>query len=224
MTAPHLKPPRAILFDWDNTLVNVWPTIHEALNAALTAMGHAPWTLAETLQRVRRSLRDSFPAMFGERWTEAREIFYATYNRRHLDMLQPLPGARELLGRLSAQRMLLGVVSNKTGSILRLEAAHLGWSRYFASIVGAGDAASDKPAPDPIYLVLKESGYLVDKSIWYVGDTAMDMECARRAGCTAILVGEPAGEAEALAMHKPEGRVPQLEKLMDLAVGAGLSI
>ena len=27
-----LKPPRAILFDWDNTLVDSWGTIHDALN------------------------------------------------------------------------------------------------------------------------------------------------------------------------------------------------
>ena len=26
-----LRSPRAILFDWDNTLVDTWATIHEAL-------------------------------------------------------------------------------------------------------------------------------------------------------------------------------------------------
>ena len=33
-----LKRPRAILFDWDNTLVDSWATIHEALNVVMTAM------------------------------------------------------------------------------------------------------------------------------------------------------------------------------------------
>ena len=33
LAAPARLPrPRAILFDWDNTLVDSWVTIHEALN------------------------------------------------------------------------------------------------------------------------------------------------------------------------------------------------
>ncbi len=223
MTVPSLAQPRAILFDWDNTLVDVWPTIHEALNAALTAMGQAPWSLAETLQRVRRSLRESFPILFGERWTEAREIFYATYNRHHLAMLKPLPEAAATLSRFASGGMLLGVVSNKTGAILRREAAHLGWDRYFAALVGAGDARSDKPAPDPIHLALEKSGFLIDKSIWYVGDTALDMECARAAGCTAILVGNTPGDPAAIDIHKPDLRVQGLESLLDLAVEFGIN-
>jgi len=40
--------PRALLFDWDNTLVDSWLVIHDALVVTFTAMGHEPWTLAET--------------------------------------------------------------------------------------------------------------------------------------------------------------------------------
>ena len=38
------KLPRAILFDWDNTLVESWGVIHEAMNLTLDAMGHPRWT------------------------------------------------------------------------------------------------------------------------------------------------------------------------------------
>ena len=31
-SSSDLGRPRAILFDWDNTLVDSWATIHEALN------------------------------------------------------------------------------------------------------------------------------------------------------------------------------------------------
>ncbi|PPR65951.1 MAG: hypothetical protein CFH03_00782, partial [Alphaproteobacteria bacterium MarineAlpha3_Bin2] len=37
--------PRAILFDWDNTLVDSWPTIIDALNVTLEAYGKTPWTM-----------------------------------------------------------------------------------------------------------------------------------------------------------------------------------
>jgi phosphoglycolate phosphatase len=76
-----LRPPRAVLFDWDNTLVDNWATITEAFNATLTAMGHRPWTIEETRARVRASLRDSFPKLFGERWEEAKRIYIDTFGQ-----------------------------------------------------------------------------------------------------------------------------------------------
>jgi phosphoglycolate phosphatase len=183
--------PRAVLFDWDNTLVDNWPTIHDALNATFAAMGHPAWTLAETRERVRASLRDSFPKMFGARWEEARDIFYARFEARHIETLVPLPGARELLGGLQDRGVYLAVVSNKTGRYLRKEAASLGWERYLARLVGAQDAAQDKPDRAPVDLALTGSGIAAGRTVWFVGDTAMDMRCAHAAGCTAVLVGTP---------------------------------
>ena len=52
--------PRAVLFDWDNTLVDTWATIHDAMNTTLTAMGHPTWTFDETRQRVRKALHPSW--------------------------------------------------------------------------------------------------------------------------------------------------------------------
>ena len=70
--SPLDRLPRAVVFDWDNTLVDTWPVIHDSMNAALAAMGHAPWSFDETRERVRRSMREAFPEMFGARWEEAR--------------------------------------------------------------------------------------------------------------------------------------------------------
>jgi phosphoglycolate phosphatase len=192
-TAPRARSstarrPRALLFDWDSTLVDNWPSIEEAINTTLVAMGHAPWTAAETRARVRESMREAFPRLFGDRWEEARRIFYETITARHLDHLRPLPGAGELLAELSAAGFYLGVVSNKTGTLLRREAAHLGWDRVFGRIVGAGDAARDKPDPAPVLLALEGSGLAPSEEIWFVGDTAIDMVCARNAGCLPVLV------------------------------------
>jgi len=181
--------PAAVLFDWDNTLVDNWPTIHDALNATLSAMGHPTWTLAETRARVRASLRDSFPTLFGTRWEAARDIFYARFEARHIETLVPLPGAPELLNALHGRGVYLGVVSNKTGRYLRKEAAALDWERYLTRLVGAQDAAVDKPDRAPVDLALAPAGISAGRTVWFVGDTAMDMRCAHAAGCTAVLVG-----------------------------------
>ncbi|HEY0525456.1 MAG TPA: HAD family hydrolase [Stellaceae bacterium] len=182
--------PRAVLFDWDNTLVDSWGTIHNALNVTLAAMGHPVWSIEETKERVRLSLRDSFPRLFGARWEEARQLYLDTFQRTHLERLALLPGAAELLGLLGDRGVALGVVSNKTGRILRREAEHLGWTGLFHRLVGAGDAIADKPARDPVDLALDGTGVAPGDDVWFIGDTAVDIECALAAGCVPLLVGE----------------------------------
>ena len=85
--------PKAVLFDWDGTLVNSWPTIHESMNLTLTEMGLKPWTMDQTMARARMSLRESFPVLFGDRWEEAREIFYIAYRSMHLEQVEKIDGA-----------------------------------------------------------------------------------------------------------------------------------
>lgn len=185
-----LQRPRAIIFDWDNTLVDSWGTIHDALNFLMAAMEQPLWTLAETRERVRLSLRDAFPAIFGERWEEARRIYMDRFQAIHLERLTALPGREAMLRALAADGHYLAVVSNKTGAVLRAEAEHIGWSPLFGSIVGAGDAHTDKPHCAPVELALKPSGIRPGPDVWFVGDTAVDMECAIAAGCVPVLLGE----------------------------------
>lgn len=190
------QPPVAIVFDWDNTLVDTWPVIHDSLAVTLEAMGHESWTLDETRHRVRKSLRDAFPGMFGDRWEEARRIFYAAFERMHIERLRPIEDAGELLAALSSTDVHLAVLSNKTGAYLRAEAVHLGWSRYFESIVGAGDAARDKPAPESLRLALARTPVAPGPGVWIVGDAGIDMEIAHKTGCLPVLLHSDAGDTE----------------------------
>lgn len=180
--------PVAIIFDWDNTLVDTWTTIHEALQFTFEAMGHEPWTRDETQSRVRQSLREAFPGLFGDRWEEAREIFFARFENIHIKRLKPLSDAEPLLLTLADADIGLCVVSNKTGRYLRAEAAHLGWQGYFLSLIGAGDAERDKPAPEAVFAALAGTEIEPGPEVWFVGDTNVDMEIAHRAGCVPILL------------------------------------
>lgn len=201
--SPPLARPRAVLFDWDNTLVDTWPVIHDAMNAALGHMGHALWTLDETRARVHRSLREAFPDMFGDRWEEARDVFYGRFREIHLDRLAVRPGAQDLLESLAAKGVYLAVVSNKMGDHLRREAAHLGWSGHFARLVGATDAALDKPDIAPVRMALAGSGVEPGGSVWFVGDTEIDMECAQNAGCVPVLIRETAPKPPEFRKYSP---------------------
>ncbi len=188
MKLPH---PTAIIWDWDNTLVDGWAAITAGLNAAFTEHGLTPWTLDEVKARVRRSLRETFPDIFGARWEAARDTFYREVRAQHLQVLTPMPGAAEALA-AGAALAPMAVNSNKQGPLLRAEADQLGWTRHFTRLVGAGDAEADKPNPAPMRLGLAACGVPAGPSVWYIGDTALDMLAARNAGCTGILLGDAA--------------------------------
>lgn len=206
-TAPR---PTVLLYDWDNTLVDGWAGITAALNAVFTAFDKPLWTVEETRERVRVSLRDSFPIMFGDAWERARDLFYATLSEQHLQHVRPMPGADDALqaGALWPQ----GVVSNKTGRFLRAEVLHLGWTSHFGSVIGAGDASADKPDPAPLRLALAQLGSTADASVWYLGDTALDMQAARAAGVTSVLIGD-AGHDGGVAHANPHLHFPSAHHL-----------
>lgn len=210
------KLPKAVLFDWDNTLVDTWPVIHDAMNATLVAMDHPVWTFDETRARVRRALREAFPDMFGERWEEARDVFYGRFREIHLERLAVCPGAEDLLKLLLKKNVYLGVVSNKSGEHLRREADHLGWSGYFSRLVGATDAEQDKPAVDPVLMALDGSELELGEHIWFVGDTRIDMECAYKASCTPVLISESAVNKEVFADFLPKYSFSSLPALTGL--------
>jgi len=208
--------PRAILFDWDNTLVDTWGVIHEAMNVTLKHMGQKQWTIEETRKNVRKALREAFPELFGDRWEEARDVFYKCFHAIHLERLEVKAGASDLLEYLSRKQIFLGVVSNKSGRSLRSEVRYLGWDNYFGSLVGASDAARDKPARDPVDLALCSSGIKAGREVWFVGDTDVDIQCAHVSGCVSILISEdPFGEPGTTGFG-PEMTFTSVEEFMAL--------
>ena len=183
--------PSAIIFDWDNTLANGWAAIQHGLNAAFRGFEKPEWTMEDVLANTRRSLAESFPEIFGDDWHRARDLFYAAVRERHLEVLRPMPGTAAML-RAAVTVAPLAIVSNKQGPMLRDEVAHLRWDGFFRAAIGAGDASGDKPDPAPMRLALRSCAVPAGRLAWYVGDTALDMQAARAAGLTGVLLGNAA--------------------------------
>lgn len=188
-----LPKPTAILFDWDNTLVNTFPIIYQGLHDAFVAMDMEPWTFEDIMSNregIHNSLRDSFPRIFGNRWEDARKAYYDSFLANHLMKMEVLSGAAETLDLLSDKDIFVAIVSNKTGKYLRIEVEHLGWQNYFDRIVGANDAAKDKPYSDPVHLAMDGSGIKLDEKVLFIGDSTTDVECALNCGVTPIIFGD----------------------------------
>jgi len=209
-----LPAPRALLFDWDGTLIDNWDAIVHGINDALTAFGKPVWSRAEAMEQISASQRDSFPRLFGPEWQRARDIFYAGFEREHLAALTVLDGAENLLK--AARTLPMGLVSNKAGGYLRKEAEFLGWTPRFRSVIGATDAPADKPDPAPVHMALEPMAIAAGPDVWFVGDSGTDMATARASGCTAILVRHKAANPAPIpAELTPDLSVASLAALMD---------
>lgn len=208
--------PKAVIFDWDDTIVSTWHATSAALNTALVAMGHAAWSEAEMRERTGPSARDLFKGLFGDDWQKADKIFYDTYQNTILDKIVMLEGAAETLRQLHEDGVYMAIVSNKRGSALRREVEHLELSKYFNKVVGAGDAPADKPDPSTIHMVLEGSGITAGADVYFIGDSATDMQCAHNAGCTPVLIETKLPPEDLLAKTPPAHRIKNHLQLMEL--------
>jgi phosphoglycolate phosphatase len=189
MTHLILPSPKAVLFDWDNTLVIHWEAGLYAINFVRTHYGLPTLTIEQMKNTPARSLRETFPIMFGDEWIHAAKIYYQAYQDVHLQLIKPHENSEDLLVYFHRRGLYLGVVSNKFGDNLRLEVTHLGWDKYFQKIVGSRDTAFDKPSHIPVELAIQDLDHGLGKHIWFIGDSEVDMTTASQANLTGIYVG-----------------------------------
>jgi len=185
--------PKAILFDWDNTLVDTWHTVFGALNSALEAVNRPLLSTEEFLRRPHHSMRDSSFELFGDHFQKGEQVFYESIDKFHLKSIKSLEGAEGLLNDLKNKGIYVGVVSNKDGHHLRKEVKYLQWDSFFSQVIGARDTEADKPSNIPVLAALKNSQVSPGHDVWFVGDSIVDVQCAQASGCVPVVVG--GGEA-----------------------------
>ncbi|CAO5680574.1 MAG: Phosphoglycolate phosphatase [Holosporales bacterium] len=186
-----LKKPEAFIFDWDNTLSDAWDVMYEIINSVLLHFNKDPWTMDDVKIKTHRSARDFMPEIFGNNTNEAFEYlrYYVTQKEaEHLKKLTPILGAKELLLFLNDHNIDAAILSNKQGARLRLEVEAMGLSAFFkGGIFGSLDFDYDKPHPFPVQKI-KEKNNWEDKNIWFVGDTDVDITCAKNSNCVAVRI------------------------------------
>jgi phosphoglycolate phosphatase len=212
-----MKKPDAVIFDWDDTIVDTWQVVRCAINTTLETFGHAPWSEDEARKRIGPPARILFSGLFGEdKWQDADKIYIESYKTHISAHIRLHDGARETLAALQAANIPMAVVSTKRGPLLRTEAAQLGLDVFFSCMVGVGDAPADKPDAAAVYFALEKIKISPSKNVLFIGDSATDMMAAKNARCTAILIETKTPAEDVLAVHPPKYRVKNHAELIDL--------
>ena len=173
--------------DLDGTLLNSYDADLRAYLSMFRTLG-INWTERDLARhyspnwlRVYRAA--SLPR---SKWIAADKLWARAYK---LEKPPLLAGARRIV-RLLAQKFHLGIVTSGNRSRVRRQLRELELASYFSACVCSEDALKRKPHPAPLQLALKRLR-LAPQHCVYVGDTAEDIEMARRAGVRAIGVLGP---------------------------------
>lgn len=192
----------AIIFDFDNTLIDSWPIMIESLVNTYNAFNKTPPTINAIKQNMHKSLCSSFPEIFADKIEEATKIYYDNYHNLHSNLI-PLQGAENTLRYLLTKNLPIILISNKKGDILRKEVKDFfKWDHYFDLIIGAGDFNEDKPSNIPVIEACKKLKIKANQNLWFIGDSITDLNCAKNSNCFPVLFGNENLKLMELKLHK----------------------
>ena len=212
-------------FDLDGTLLDTLGDLAAALNHALALAGRAPLNHDEvrplvglgTTHLLEGALaatggvpRDDVPRLLDE---------LLAYYQAHIAVhSRPFPGLIAALDALDSMNVRTAVVTNKLEGLARQLLGELGLADRMATIIGGDNLGPGKakPSPAPVRAMIERCG---GGRAALVGDSIFDVEAARGAGATSVLVSfgflhRPAAEhgADHVIDHYDE-LVPLLARL-----------
>jgi len=198
-----------VLFDWDGTLLDSYRADRAAYRKMFHAVGVA-WDPAQLDEHYSPDWYRVYRAVGipRHRWKEADRL-WAKFYRKQKPVL--LSGARGVLRQL-ARRYTLALVSSGNRARVVRQLREFGLTECFAARVCGEDAARRKPHPAPLRKALRELR-LPPEACVFVGDTAEDVEMARRAGVFVIAVLGPFPTHRRLRAARPDRL---LDSVMDL--------
>jgi HAD superfamily hydrolase (TIGR01509 family) len=202
MKLPHM--PAAIIFDMDGLLFNTEALYQEAILIAAAEKGHdvtsgifsrtvgLPWPQTRSL--LIDHFGDTFPA---DEFISARV--------RHFDLMASSrlclkPGAIELLDALDYLRLPRAIATSSARHTVEHHLTAHNLAERFHEIVGHGDYASGKPAPDPFLKAAERLG-VEPRLCLALEDSHTGVRSASSAGMMTVMVPdllEPTDEIRAL--------------------------
>jgi HAD superfamily hydrolase (TIGR01509 family) len=210
---------RAVLFDWDGTLVDSAERTFRCYARVFEVFGIA-FDRADFERTYSPDWYRTYDAIElpQEHWAEADARWIACYETEPSELVA---GARLALERLAAAGATLGLVSSGDATRVRTEIAALELEPLFKVAVCGGETARRKPHPEPL-LVALERIQTAPTECAYVGDSPEDVAMAQAAGAFAI--GIPGGfpNREALVASAPDLLAPSLDAAVAALLGEAL--
>ena len=177
---------KTILFDLDGTLIDSTEAILESFGVAFETFGKSI-PEDDAIKKLIGHPLDLMFMMLGVDALDAND--YVSAYKEHYRLISRkkttlLPLAKEAI-LYASHFATLGVVTTKTGRYSYDLLEHMGVMHHFKVLIGRENVTHPKPHPEPIQKALQALNADPLKT-WMIGDTPMDLECAREAGVQSV--------------------------------------
>lgn len=204
---------KTILFDFDGTLAETMMLIHEVFNRLSSVYGyrHMPEEEIEAARHL--SIREFIDHIGIPVW---KVPLIAIHARRlmhdSMDQIQPPKGLVDVLNAIhdSRQYVMDILTSNRRENVMTFLSKHrIGW---FDEVESTRAILSKKRRVEKY---IRQKG-LDPESLYYVGDTTVDVESARHAGAKTVAVSWGLNTREALEKVRPDFLVNDPAELLSI--------
>jgi HAD superfamily hydrolase (TIGR01549 family) len=202
---------RAVLFDWDGTLVDTADASFRCYVRTFADYGirFDRTTYADTYSpdwhHTYRCVQ-----LAEERWTEADAKWLGYFREETATLIE---GAVDALDLLASHSIVRGLVTSATRSRIERETVALGVDHHFSHAVCGDDGPRRKPHPEALLVCLDRLKIEPQEAV-YIGDTPQDVMMAKAAGVFAIAVPGPYPIGEALRASEPDLLASSLKDAM----------
>lgn len=169
---------KAVLFDFDGTLLDSFPVHYQAYAVTL-----AHFEMAISLERYQQIYSPNWFAMYEalgipkEKYAEADRVWLAAVSQHNPQLF---PQARPLLEALDGQ-YLLGLVTSGTRDRVLRDLGATGIRDAFQVVVTGDDISKPKPDPEGLLIALDKLALQPEQAL-FVGDAREDCQMAQAAG------------------------------------------
>lgn len=212
-----MKKYKAVIFDWDGTLMNSEARIVDSIQTAARECGFPVLPYDDSKQIIGLSLENAILGLYptaDQHQVVAMAEAYTQYFLEDCEVeMTAFDGAEALLFNLKQQGVKLAIATGKSRKGLNQVLGECGFGIYFDMTRTPVESASK---PDPLMLeqILTEFGLSVDEAVM-VGDTTFDMEMAQNICMDRVALSHGVHQMEVLAEYSP---VAQLDSLQELNV------
>ncbi|WP_416233041.1 HAD family hydrolase [Castellaniella sp.] len=201
-------PYRAVVFDWDGTLLDSTHHIVGALLGACRDLGLREPTREQAGWVIGLSLQAALHQLVPELRADQADAFAERYKAHFMHLLADMhlfEGQAQLLRDLHARGVVLAVATGKSRRGLDTSIDRLGLQGLFQA-TRTVDEARGKPDPDMLEQLLLELDLAAD-AVLMVGDTTHDVLMAKAADIDSLAVSYGAHRASLLESAQPTALV-----------------
>lgn len=202
---------KAVLFDWDGTVLDSMPAEYRGCVAVFEAAGLEPPSMAYFCQKLTMPFYDWFLRHDVNMQEEhLQKVYHAAVDRKDARLF---PGARDCFQLLRRAGLKLGIVSARKWPELLSALEKHSMMQYLE--VATGDAEDKAMA---IMKACDEIG-VSPKQAMYVGDLATDVHAGKRAGVATVGFLGAYGDRATFSDIKPDHIAASHEDLWELILG-----